>query len=52
MTVKNEVIEQFLRDLNCKAGTGNGIAYGTIEKLRQFAIREGYIQDKNQPAKI
>ena len=52
MTEKNDVIEKFLGDLDCKAGTGNGIGYGTIERLRRFAIKEGYIQDKNQPARI
>ena len=51
MIYKDKVIEQFFKDLSCKGGTGNGIGYGTVEKLRQFAIREGYIKDENKIAK-
>lgn len=48
MTEKSKIIKQFLRDLDCKEGTGNGIGYGSVEKLKQFAIREGYVKEEKQ----
>jgi len=44
-TTQNEqaIIRQFLNRLDWMAGTGNGIGTATVEKIRQFAIREGFL---------
>jgi len=41
---ERQVIERFLSRLEIMSGTGNGIGKSTVEKIRQFAIREGFIQ--------
>lgn len=38
-----EVIKRFLERLSIMSGTGNGIGAATVEKIRQFAIREGFL---------
>jgi hypothetical protein len=40
------VIQEFINRLNCMSGTGNGIGKGTVEKIRQFAEKEGFIKPK------
>lgn len=51
MITKSNVIERFLEDLNNKISPEDESAYGTVEKLRQFAIREGYLQEEKQDTK-
>lgn len=48
MTKTSNVIEQFLREMNSKPGQENGIRYGTVEELRLFAIRKGYLKKENR----
>ena len=42
------VIQRFLNRLEWMAGTGNGIGYATVEKIRRFAIREGFLPKDDQ----
>ena len=49
-TISN-AIEQFLRELNRKPYEEDGIGFGTMEELRQFAFREGLIKEENQEMK-
>jgi len=36
-------IDRFLTQMRIMSGTGNGIGRATVEKIRQFAIREGFL---------
>lgn len=40
---KMQGVEEFLSQLFCMSGTGNGIGAATVAKLREFAIDEGFI---------
>ena len=40
----SEVIERFIEQLVAMSGTRTGIGVATIEKIRQFAIREGFLE--------
>ena len=39
----SNVVEKFLQRLECMCGTGNGIGKSTVNKLRIFAKKEGYL---------
>ncbi len=41
---RSEIIEEFLQRLATMSGIGNGIGKNTVEKIRKFAEKEGYIK--------
>jgi hypothetical protein len=36
-------VDDFLSCLNNMSGTGNGIGRATVAKLKEFALKEGYV---------
>ncbi|AYO30241.1 hypothetical protein D2962_06065 [Biomaibacter acetigenes] len=44
---KAETVEDFIRRLDVMSGTGNGIGKVTVEKIRKFAEKEGFIKQKD-----
>ena len=36
-------VSDFIRHLANKAGTGNGIGQSTVNKIRNFAVEEGFM---------
>lgn len=37
-------IESFLQHLSIMSGTGNGIGQATVRKLREIALKDGFIE--------
>lgn len=45
-------IDRFLTQMRIMSGTGNGIGRATVEKIRQFAIREGFLSRPAQQPEV
>ena len=41
---KSEIINEFLQRIDAMSGTGNGIGKSTVEKIKKFAEKEGFIK--------
>jgi hypothetical protein len=45
-----KAIEDFIQRLDVMSGTGNGIGKTTVEKIKKFAEKEGYLKMQTNSA--